>query len=218
MTLKKIINQLVTLGYRVTARKRTDGGYLIQSINDIKYTAAEGNKVAREILGISLSQKKTNQLKSIARPKLPPLPKEIKNQIARINRRLRRIGKKYKGKPERITTKQVRENIKKFGLQEVQRKLDSLERYKKGYARLENIKWFLVRILRDNDLWPSPEWDKIYQYIVHKSMFIFDKDLMASYNVLYDAEHKLALVQYEGQGYINDIVKDAYYKIVGIIL
>ena len=47
MTIKQVITQLKSQGYKVEAYKRKDGGYLIKSINGQKFKGAAGNEMAR---------------------------------------------------------------------------------------------------------------------------------------------------------------------------
>ena len=102
MTIKKVIQTLQKRGVKVTAVKRKDGGYLIKSLDGQSFKKSEGNKVARSMLGITLSPEKTQQLKDATKQRIAiskgkasrvtPLDKAIKNQIARINRKLKKLS------------------------------------------------------------------------------------------------------------------------------
>lgn len=218
MTVRKIIESLRMRGYQVEARKRKDGGYLIVSINGIKYVGALGNAEARKILNVSLSKKKEEQLKRIGRSRLAPIPKEVRNQINRINARLRRQAKKQAGREARVTAKQYRINVEKYGEEEALRKLTNLERYHKGYANFDNIRWLLARILKDKELWSSHYWDMIYQLIQSKALTLKDKVMMQIYNILYDVEMKLAMIDARNTSQIEAYVQTAYNQIKSLKL
>ena len=215
MTIRKIIQMLEAKGFKLTARKRRDGGYIITSINDERFSAAKGNAKAREILNVSLSKKKEEQLKRISRPRLAPIPKEVRNQLNRINARLRRQGKKQAG---RVTARQYRINVEKYGEEEAIRKLNDLERYYKGYANFDNIRWLLARILKDKELWSSHYWDMIYQLIQSKELTLKDKVMMKIYNILYDVEMKLAMVDVRNTSQIEAYAQTAYNQIKSLKL
>ena len=63
MNIRAIIQELERLGFKVDARRRVDGGWIITKINDMTFTGAKGNQYAREILGIELSQARIEQTK-----------------------------------------------------------------------------------------------------------------------------------------------------------
>jgi hypothetical protein len=67
MTIREIASKLASQGYSVRYRVRKDGGVLITSINNQKFTAAAGNKVARQLVGENISQKRETQLEKITR-------------------------------------------------------------------------------------------------------------------------------------------------------
>ena len=61
MTIKKIVQRLRSDGVRVTLKKRTDGGYIVSSINGKKYTGKSGNAVARGLLNQPLTHRQEVQ-------------------------------------------------------------------------------------------------------------------------------------------------------------
>lgn len=212
MTIKKIINILQGMGYKVSARKRKDGGYLITSLNDMSFKGAKGNIEARKLLGVELSEKKRKQLVRITRPRLAPIPKEVQNQMQRINRKLRRMGSRY----GRVTTKQYRENVKLYGEEEAKRKLNNLERYHKGLANITNIMWLIQRINTDKSLWPTPIWDNIINLVQARGLNMLDKQLMQIYEILYDTENALSRLAQPSLYDINREVGAAYQHIKAV--
>lgn len=156
MTIKKVIQTLQQKGVKVTAVKRSDGGYLIKSLDGKSFKKSEGNKAARAMLGITLSPEKSQQLKEATKQrvaiskgkadKVAPLDKTIKNQIARINRKLKKLSIKEGKKRGRIHVSTVRANIRKYGQDWVKKQLDSVERYHQGYAYAKNVKLLMGRL------------------------------------------------------------------------
>lgn len=156
MTIKKVIQTLQQRGVKVTAFKRKDGGYLIKSLDGQSFKKSEGNKAARAMLGVTLSPEKTQQLKDATKQRIAiskgkasrvtPLDKAIKNQIARINRKLKKLSIKEGKKRGRIHVSTVRANIRKYGQDWVKKQLDSVERYHQGYAYAKNVKLLMGRL------------------------------------------------------------------------
>ena len=152
----KMIQDLKDLGYNIEYRKRSDGGYIITKINGVKYTAAAGNKVARQITNTALSEAKTRQLKKIT-PKTKRAAKTRKKgykkeavdvDIEKLLRKAQRAWRKSArfNKESSPTMANVRWNIKNLGREETIKKLENIIRYSKGYAYEENIEWLKVRI------------------------------------------------------------------------
>jgi hypothetical protein len=57
-----VVRILQSAGHSVQWRKRTDGGIIITSIDGVKYKAAEGNKIAREMTGLALGENRQRAL------------------------------------------------------------------------------------------------------------------------------------------------------------
>ena len=162
MNIKEIIHELEKLGFEVKYRKRTDGGYLIQQINNMTFTGSKGNTYARQTLGIELSQAKVEQqnfnvqkyIKVGKGKKKPTLDKELKGQLRKVQAKWRKEGVQAK-----ITAKKVKRHVEESGRQAAQEYLGKMGRYGEGLAYLENVEWLaqyyedLARgILIDDDL------------------------------------------------------------------
>ena len=61
MSVRELVKALRKEGHKVTYRKRKDGGILIKSIDGQKFKGAKGNLLARQMLGINLSEKRALQ-------------------------------------------------------------------------------------------------------------------------------------------------------------
>lgn len=160
MNIKTIIEELRKLGMDVKYRKRTDGGYLIQEINNMTFTGSKGNAYARKILGVELSQARIEQTnynvtKYISeQKKKATLEPEIKKELKKVQRQWQKKGVKAK-----VTARKVKEHIAKDGKLAAKEYLGKMTRYGEGLAYLDNVEWLakyyedLARgVLLDDDL------------------------------------------------------------------
>lgn len=144
MTLIEIVNKLEEMGHAVSYRLRSDGGLLITSIDGHKYSGAEGNTMARSIVGATLSEARRIQLSEIKpikgkkRTKLAEVKKELKNLLHRVQYMWKKNKLREKGRG-RITLKKVRWNLYHLGAEEAKRKLMEALRYASGLAYNANI-------------------------------------------------------------------------------
>ena len=202
MTVKQMIDELLKEGYKVTYRKRSDGGYLITSINGNKFELAKGNTLARTLLGERLSSNRAEQLKTIAPPKIFDKklnkerylkPKERKldtvdDNIKKELRRAQRIFKKYASEEMKKyrtmpTLKKLRYTIKNYGKEEAMRLLKSAEYYAKGIAYPENVEW-LISILNkiSSESEYSSEWNNIIAKIESMKGTTFTESMLKDIN------------------------------------
>lgn len=151
--ISEVIKQMQSLGHEVTFRKRSDGGYLITSINGNRYLGATGNKIARTITGESLSNARDIQLHSIKNPKKPPLSPAVKKAISKTQKTWRQFGTKVGH--GRISTKQIRLRIKLYGEKETIRSLSEAERYARGLAYSKNVRHLINRVNNFLDQFPD---------------------------------------------------------------
>lgn len=149
MNTLEIIKALRLQGHRVSARKRTDGGWIITKIDRTKYKGAEGNMRARDLLGISYSKKRLEQARYNVsqyirgKKKQRTLDERIKAEL----RKVQRIWRKNKIKG-RITALNVKRHIKEFGKEEALKYLQRQTRYGQGYAYDKNVE-YLAQYIED---------------------------------------------------------------------
>ena len=140
MNTLEIIKALRLQGHKVSARKRTDGGWIITKIDRTKYKGAEGNMRARDLLGISYSKKRLEQARyNVTRfirgkKKQRTLEDEIKKELRRVQREWR----KHNVKAE-ITAFHVKKHIKEAGMLGALDYLRRRRRYGQGFAYAENV-------------------------------------------------------------------------------
>lgn len=149
MKVEEIIKALEELGFKVSARKRTDGGMIISKINNMTFTGSKGNAYARKVLGIELSQARIEQTHfNVAKyiegsKKKQTLDNEMKSKLRKVQRLWRKQG--VKG---RITAKKVKWHIKEHGRKEAMENLEKMTRYGSGYAYYENVE-YLAKYIED---------------------------------------------------------------------
>lgn len=149
MSVKESIEELRRLGYKVEARKRSDGGYIITSINGLKFSGATGNTYARSLLGEELSQKRAEQLTFNVKKyikgakKKATLDEEMKKELRKVQRKWRKNKV-----TAHITSKKVKEHIKSEGRAGAKEYLRRMSRYGEGLAYEENVE-YLARYVED---------------------------------------------------------------------
>ena len=168
MNLQEIIQTLRNEGHSIDAYKRKDGGYLIKSIDGIKFQGATGNKVARDMTGSTLTERKISQLKAITTakgtkaskqrkagyPKKTPLSDELKREI----RKTQRIWRTTQAKG-RITTEKIRNILETQGESAAYESLRKAQAYSRGIAYDKVIEALAQRIERVKIGHPSLEND-----------------------------------------------------------
>lgn len=149
MKVEEMIKALEEMGFKVSARKRTDGGMIISKIDNMTFTGSKGNTYARKVLGVELSQARIEQThfnvqKYIAgAKKKTTLDEEMKGKLRKVQRLWRKQG--VKG---RITAKKVKWHISQGGRKEAMENLEKMTRYGEGYAYYENVE-YLAKYIED---------------------------------------------------------------------
>ena len=149
MKVEEMIKALEELGFKVSARKRTDGGMIISKINNMTFTGAKGNAYARKVLGVEMSQARIEQVHfNVAKyiegsKKKATLDEEMKGKLRKVQRLWRKQG--VKG---RITAKKVKWHIQEHGRKEAMENLEKMTRYGSGYAYYENVE-YLAKYIED---------------------------------------------------------------------
>ena len=145
-----MIKELEKMGFKVNARRRTDGGWIITKINEMTFTGASGNQYARQILGVQLSQARIEQtafnvtkyIKGAKKPK-----DQIDEEMLKELRKVQRLWRKKKV-GARITKRKLRWHLKEGGRQEAWDYLKKMSRYGQGYAYEENV-IYLAKYIED---------------------------------------------------------------------
>ena len=142
MNVATMIKELEKLGFKVNARRRTDGGWIITKINDMTFSGASGNQYARQVLGVELSQARIEQThfnvtKYIkGQEKKGSLDEELKREL----RKVQRIWRKNKVNGT-ITSRKVKQHLKDAGREEALSYIRRQGRYGQGFAYPENVRY-----------------------------------------------------------------------------
>ena len=146
---KELAEQLRAQGHKVDMRQRTDGGYLITSIDGKKYSGAEGNKRARSMLGVELSEKRKAQTSHNVRKFIRGKKKErtLNDKFKRALRQAQKTWRKNKVKGE-LVAPNVKRHIREYGEEEALRYLERQTRYGQGYAYEKNVE-YLAKYIED---------------------------------------------------------------------
>ena len=215
ISVAKMIKELEKLGFKVEARKRTDGGWIIKKINDTTYSGASGNQYARKVLGVEQSQARIEQqhfnvqkyIKVGKGKRQKALDPEMQKELEKVQRVWRKT--KVEGK---ITSKKVKMHIKEFGREEATKYLEKQTRYGKGLAYLENVKYMAdymrdwARSVKDNEI--QEGYMKMADRLEEKAEFITEKQLQQIHDLLYDIKET---------GWDNNAAAQGLTKIVFII-
>lgn len=160
MSIKELIIDLQKSGYNVSFYKRKDGGIRITRINGETFRGSSGNKKARSIIGVDLSEAQIRALSKLKTPKgkgsynkrrKAPLDDETKKRIQKLQREYRKAGK-GQGKP---TIRNYRYIMKNYGKEEADRLLRQSERRILGLAYTENVDWLLMKLKQIQNAYPS---------------------------------------------------------------
>ena len=150
MNVFKMIQELEKMGFKVNARRRTDGGWIITKINDMSFSGASGNQYARQVLGVELSQARIEQT-SFNVSKYIQGSKKPKDQIdEELNKELRKVQRIWRKNKvgARITKRKLRWHLREGGRGEAKEYLQKMTRYGQGFAYAENVE-YLAKYVED---------------------------------------------------------------------
>lgn len=151
MKMIDIVKQLIAAGYNIEYYVRKDGGILIKEIDGQKYTAAKGNKIARSMVGATLSEARQTQLswnvknliKGVKKPK-----NKIADELDEQLKKTQKVWRKNQVKTGKITRKKVRQYIKLYGEKYALGYLKRMEKYGQGFTYPENVEYLAGRVER----------------------------------------------------------------------
>lgn len=150
MNVKTMIKELEKMGFKVDARKRTDGGWIITKINGMSFSGASGNQYARQVLGVQLSQARIEQTHFNVEKYIKGA-KKAKNKIdEEMNKELKKVQRLWRKRKvnARITKQKLRWHLKEGGRREAMDYLKKMTRYGQGYAYEENV-LYLAKYIED---------------------------------------------------------------------
>lgn len=203
MSVKEIAELLVKQGHKVNVKKRSDGGYIITSIDGMKYVGATGNIEARRIVGATLSHAREYQLKRIKPPKRvapakrkkEPLPEELERELRKVQKEWRKTHKDISGTASKSN---VRYYYETYGFEEAMASLDKNMRYAQGYAYFENVNWIIERLKMDKTDENTEDHDVIDEIIdsIKDIILTFKEEWIHTiHEDIYEYEHHKISVQ-----------------------
>lgn len=154
ISLKTVIETLRSKGVSVEAYKRKDGGWLIRSINGVKFEGAQGNAQARAMLGITpeqaMSEQKRAQLKGITQLRRSSSEfKRVYKETAKIwKAEVKKGNLKIKGRIKPQTWIKFK---KEFGEEEAIKSLLKAQKYAQGIAYEENVLYYIEKLVKIRD-------------------------------------------------------------------
>ena len=161
MTTRQLVQQLQSQGYQVKYHIRKDGGVLISSINGAKFKGAKGNIYARQLLGVEISQRRSQQLSKITRERIVKprkIPVETPNDLERFRKRVMRKWRKA-GLTGSISKRNLRKIIEERGFEGAKTYLTEMERHTQGKAYYGAIEGLIARIENDMELVDEDDYD-----------------------------------------------------------
>lgn len=214
MNVFEMIKQLEKMGFKVNARRRTDGGWIITKINDMSFSGASGNQYARQVLGVELSQARIEQThfnvsKYIAGSKKPK--DQIDEELNKELRKVQRIWRKNKVSA-RITKRKLRWHLKEGGRMEAKEYLTKMTRYGQGLAYEENVE-YLAKYVEDVAKGVSNKeyQDKVLQVanLIRSRIETFKEEWI---NPVYSYWYEVV-----NTGYSINVLMQAYNKTINLI-
>lgn len=215
MNVFEMIKALEKMGFKVDARRRSDGGWIITKINDMTFTGAKGNQYARNVLGVELSQARIEQthfnvtkyIKGFKKPKTK-VDEEMQKELEKVQRVWRK--NKVDGK---ITKRKLRWHIEHEGRRAAKDYLKKMTRYGKGLAYLENVT-SVANYMRDfSKSLPDKEVAQGYidlaKRLEDKAESVTEEQLKRVLEVLYDVRE---------MGYTKEAALQGLQKLISIIL
>ena len=146
-TIRNIVSDLVKEGFDIKVYVRKDGGILIKEINGQKFVGAEGNKIAREIVGETLSERRGAQLVSATKKRTSfaeEFGKEAYTKYRKVAEKWRKAN--LPSSSGKISMKKFRKIAKEEGLKSALEALSEKEKYASGIAYLKNVEMMYLTI------------------------------------------------------------------------
>lgn len=173
MNVSELITNLEKQGHKVKFRRRSDGGILITQIDRNKYRGATGNMLARQLLGVTLSEARKQQLQMAQRHRerhISTRHLDLNKEIEKAQRRINRKRRKHDIKGGGIVTKsKIQYHIEHYGKEETIEALRQQERYAEHKAYDKNIQHLIDRFNELASITKNSKYLEIAQYIEERS-------------------------------------------------
>ena len=191
MTVIEIVRVLQSQGHQVDFYVRKDGGILIKNIDGQRFSAAKGNQRAREMVGATLSEARTKQLKYATRSrkqKKVKVPDKVKMEYLKVKKKWQKAFKSKGGKPHPagyFGWKRIKYAYEKYGEEEALRRISEAEKYASGIAYSKNVESLAMFIYEAGVEYGSQELISLSEKLRDNAYLIRDEWIKPAYDELY---------------------------------
>ena len=189
--MREVVRQLQSQGHSISFHVRSDGGILIRTLDGVRYQGAKGNAVARQLVGITISKARSEQLKYATRArrvKKPTLDDEIRKEFERVKKKWNKAFKAKGGKPHPagyFGWARIKYSIEHYGKEETLRRIREAEKYASGIAYQENVRQLAFYIQDCGAQYSSPELTQLGKDLLENAYSIRDEWIKPAYDELY---------------------------------
>lgn len=192
MTMMDVVRELQRQGHQVDFYVRKDGGILVKSIDGVKYpSGASGNAVARQMVGVQISEARIKQLKYATKArkrKRAITDDEVKKAYDRAKKIWNKAFKAKKGKPSPqgyFPQYNIKWILEHYGKEEALRRIKEAEKYASGLAYTKNIEHLAFFIRDAGEKYNSQELIKLSEDIITYAYTIKEEWIKPAYDELY---------------------------------
>lgn len=188
MTTRQLVSELQQRGSTVKYTIRKDGGIRITNIDGVRYTGSTGNIVARSLVGVKLSERRTKQLEKIRIQGNKPtrtLSEAETKELRKTQRLLRKLGKGT------TTKKSFLEFRQKEGSERAFQSLKNIQRWARGIAYEGQAYALAERLYKGSALSDNPEkWRAMAEKVIRlaKNEKLTNDQVVEIYNKMYRIE------------------------------
>lgn len=188
----QIVAELTAKGHNIKYSIRKDGGILIRSIDGEHFYGAKGNARARAMVGATLSEARSAQLKYATQVRVHPVKIEVKEEIKEAYLRVKKIWNRAfrakGGKPHPagyFGWKRIKTSIKEWGEEEAMRRILEAEKYATGIAYSKNVQHLVDYIRMTAEQVESNELKQLAEDLADSAYTIRDEWTLPAYEALY---------------------------------
>lgn len=190
-TIRNIVSDLVKEGFDIKVYVRKDGGVLIKEINGQKFVGAEGNRIAREIVGETLSERRGAQLVSATKKRTSfaeEFGKEAYTKYRKVAEKWRKAN--LPSSAGKISMKKFRKLAKEEGLKRALEILSEKEKYASGIAYSKNVEYLAVACRNYALMTDCDEFEDLANDIEDNAGKIKEDAIKPAYDELYRLNHE----------------------------
>lgn len=198
MTMREVVRQLQSQGHSIDFYVRKDGGILIRSIDGQRFQGAKGNILARQLVGVKISEARSAQLKYATRArrvKKPSLDDEVRKEFERVKKKWNKAFKARNGKPHPagyFGWKRIKYAIENYGKEEALKRIREAEKYASGIAYAKNVEILARYIQSVGEALSSEDLIELAQDLIENAYAIQEAWIAPAYDQLYKLNQGVA--------------------------